>query len=88
MAGCIDTIDALCQSPLIELYTIQEKRLLYIMIDILKLQEETNIIIKAGRLLSNLSIHNQCIPFILQANIMSVIGNVIVPNLYVGIMSG
>jgi hypothetical protein len=79
-------LDALCQSPEIELYMIEEKRLLYILMDVLKLQEEVLIILKAGRLVSNLSIHNQCIPFILKTSILSVIGNVVVPNLYIGLM--
>jgi hypothetical protein len=54
--------------------------------DILKQQEQMPIMIKAARLVCNLSIHSQCIPFILSANVLSVIGNVVVPNLYVGCM--
>ena len=56
------------------------------LMDILKQQEQMPIMIKAARLVCNLSIHSQCIPFILSANVLSVIGNVVVPNLYVGCM--
>lgn len=87
LAGCIDTVDALCQSPEVESFMIGEKRLPYILMDMFKLQEEVTILLKAGRLLSNLTIHSQCVPFILKTSILSVIGNVVVPNLYIGCMS-
>jgi hypothetical protein len=37
---CIDTIDSLCQSPEIENYSVTEKKLPYILIDVLKIQSD------------------------------------------------
>ena len=37
--GCIDTIDGLCQIPEIEAYVVHKKNLPYILIDVLKMQE-------------------------------------------------
>ena len=45
------------------------------------------VVLKTARMVSNLTIHTQCLPFILNSNILSVIGNVVVPNLYIGRMS-
>lgn len=45
------------------------------------------VVLKTARMVSNLTIHAQCLPFILKSNILSVIGNVVVPNLYIGCMS-
>jgi hypothetical protein len=36
--GCIDTIDGLCQNADVEAFAVQEKKLPYILIDILKIQ--------------------------------------------------
>jgi hypothetical protein len=54
--GCIDTVDGLCQNTDIEFYSVKDKKLPYILIDILKIQEDEKIIVKATRLLTNLTI--------------------------------
>ena len=49
--------------------------------DILKLQSSEKLIVKATRLITNLTIHSACIPSILQSNILGVIANVVIPQL-------
>lgn len=63
--ACIDTIDCLCQNPEIESYVVTEKRILYLLIDVLKIQTDEKIVVKSTRLLTNLTINQACIPYIL-----------------------
>mgnify|MGYP001951142449 CR=1 FL=1 len=51
--------------------------------DILKLQSEEKLIIKASRLITNLTLHSACVPHILKSNILGVIANVVIPQLVV-----
>jgi hypothetical protein len=80
--GCIDTVDGLCQNPDIEAYSVNEKNLPYILIDILKIQEDEKIIVKATRLLTNLTINPKNIPNILEANLLSVLANIVMPSFF------
>lgn len=82
LMSCIDTIDGLCQNPEIESYAVSAKKLPYILIDILKIQEDEKIIVKSTRLLTNLTINSLCIPFILEANLLSVLANIVMPTFY------
>jgi len=82
--GCIDTVDALCQNPDIEHYLVSDKRLPFILIDILKIQEDPNILLKATRLMTNLTLHAPSIPHILKSNLLGVIANVVLPHTYSG----
>jgi hypothetical protein len=40
LTACIDTIDCLCQNPEIESYVVTEKRILYMLVDVLKVQTD------------------------------------------------
>jgi hypothetical protein len=79
---CIDTIDSLCQCPEIENYSVTEKKLPYILIDVLKTQSDEKIVVKSTRLLTNLTINPACIPYILEANLLSVLANIVMPHFY------
>jgi hypothetical protein len=81
IASCIDAIDAICQDPNVEHWYVSEKKLPYILMDILKLQSEEQLIIKSTRLITNLTLHANCIPSILKSNILGVIANVVIPQL-------
>lgn len=65
LTACIDTIDCLCQNPEIENYVVTEKRILYLLVDVLKVQTDEKIVVKSTRLLTNLTINPACIPYIL-----------------------
>ena len=86
LASCIDALDSLCQDAEVEMYLVGEKRLLFILLDVLKMQEDARVLGKAMRLVSNMSIHTSCISHILSSNILSVIANVVLPHLRVGSM--
>ena len=80
--ACIDTIDCLCQNPEIESYVVTEKRILYLLIDVLKIQTDEKIVVKSTRLLTNLTINQACIPYTLEANLLSVLANILMPHFY------
>ncbi|CAM6000709.1 unnamed protein product [Sphagnum balticum] len=80
LMACIDTIDSLCQNAEIENYCVSEKKLPYILIDVLKTQEDEKIVVKSTRLLTNLTINPVCIPYILEANLLSVLANIVLPH--------
>jgi hypothetical protein len=80
--ACIDTIDCLCQNPEIENYVVTEKKILDLLIDVLKTQTDEKIVVKSTRLLTNLTINPNCLPFILQANLLSVLANIVMPHFY------
>jgi hypothetical protein len=80
--GCIDTIDGLCQNQDIEKYAVTQKKLPYILIDVLKIQEDEKIVVKATRLLTNLTINVGNINYILEANLLSVLANIVMPSFF------
>jgi hypothetical protein len=84
LGGCIDTIDALCQDQECEIYLVAEKRLPWILIDVLKIQEDSLILLKAARLLTNLTLHNFTVPYILKSNLLGVVANIVLPHAYGG----
>ena len=88
IASCIDAIDSICQDPNLEHWYVNEKKLPYILLDILKLQSEEKLIMKAIRLITNLTLHAVCIPTILQSNILGVIANVVIPQLAIHNITG
>lgn len=55
--GCIDTIDGLCQDEVIENYCVMDKKLPYLLIDLLKVKEDEKLITKCIRLLTNMTIN-------------------------------
>lgn len=63
---------------------MSDKRLPFILIDILKIQEDANILLKATRLMTNLTLHAPSIPHILKSNLLGVIANVVLPHIYNG----
>ncbi len=75
--ACIDTIDGLCQSTQIENYVVMDKKLLLQLIDLLKIKEDEKLITKSIRLLTNMTLNEMCIPYILQANLLSVLANIV-----------
>ena len=77
--GCIDTIDGLCQLDEVENFVVMDKNLPYLLIDLLKVKEDERLITKCIRLLTNLTINKICIPYILQANLLSVLANIVLP---------
>ena len=52
------------------------------MIDVLKIQTDEKIVVKSTRLLTNLTINQSCIPYILEANLLSVLANIVMPHFY------
>ena len=80
MNACIDAIDGMCQVPSIESHIVHERNLPFILIDILKTQENEKTITKSTRLIANLTIHSYSIPAILKANLLSILGNVVMPT--------
>lgn len=52
------------------------------MIDILKIQTDEKITVKSTRLLTNLTINSACIPHILNANMLSVLANIVLPHFF------
>lgn len=77
LMACIDTIDGLCQSNQIENYVVMDKKLLFQLIDLLKIKEDEKLITKSIRLLTNMTLNEVCIPYILQANLLSVLANIV-----------
>lgn len=77
--ACIDTVDGLCQLEEVENYVVMDKNLPYLLIDLLKIKEDEKLITKSIRLLTNLTINKICIPYILQANLLSVLANIVLP---------
>jgi len=75
--GCIDTIDGLCQNQIIETYVVKEKNLLMQLIDLLKVKEDEKLTTKSIRLLANMTLNQMCIPYILEANLLSVLANIV-----------
>ena len=75
--GCIDTIDGLCQNQMIETYVVKEKNLLMQLIDLLKVKEDEKLTTKSIRLLANMTLNQMCIPYILEANLLSVLANIV-----------
>lgn len=75
--GCIDTIDGLCQNQMIETYVVKEKKLLMQLIDLLKVKEDEKLTTKSIRLLTNMTLNDICIPYILEANLLSVLANIV-----------
>lgn len=61
---------------------VTEKKILDLLIDVLKTQTDEKIVVKSTRLLTNLTINPNCIPFILQANLLSVLANIVMPHFY------
>lgn len=59
-----------------------EKRLLYLLVEVLKVQTEEKIVVKSTRLLTNLTINPACIPYILEANLLSVLASIVMPHFY------
>lgn len=82
LMACIDTIDCLCQNSEIQNYVVTEKKIPYLLIDILKIQTDEKIVVKSSRLLTNLTINQSCIPHILEANLLSVLANIVMPHFY------
>lgn len=82
LTACIDTIDCLCQNPQIENYMVCEKKIPYLLINILKIQTDEKIVVKTTRLLTNLTINPACIPHLLKANLLSVMANIVMPHFY------
>lgn len=56
-----------------------DKKLPYLLIDLLKVKEDERLITKCIRLLTNMTINETCIPYILEANLLSVLANVVIP---------
>lgn len=81
IATCIDAINALCQESVIEKWYVIEKRLPYILLDILKLQSEETLVLKAMRMAHNITLNANCIPTILKSNILGVIANIVIPHI-------
>ena len=79
LMGCVDTIDGLCQLDEVENYLVMDKKLPYLLIDLLKVKEDEKLLTKAIRLLANLTINQNCIPYIMQANLLSVLANIVLP---------
>lgn len=79
MMGCIDTVDGLCQLPQVENYVVMDKNLPYLLIDLLKVKEDEKLLTKTIRLLTNMTINEICIPYILTANLLSVLANIVLP---------
>lgn len=79
LMACIDTIDGLCQNQQIENYVVMDKKLLLQLIDLLKIKEDEKLITKSIRLLTNMTLNENCIPYILQANLLSVLANIVLP---------
>lgn len=52
------------------------------LIDILKIQTDEKIVVKSSRLLTNLTINSACIPYILEANLLNVLANIVMPHFY------
>jgi hypothetical protein len=44
---------------------VTEKKILYLLVDVLKVQTDEKIVVKSTRLLTNLTINPACIPYIL-----------------------
>jgi hypothetical protein len=82
LTACIDTIDCLCQNAQIENYMVIEKKIPYILIDMLKIQADEKLVVKSTRLLTNLTINPACVPPLLSANLMSVLANIVMPHFY------
>jgi len=53
-----------------------------LLIDVLKMQSDEKIVVKSTRLLTNLTINPSCIPYILEANLLSVLANIVMPHFY------
>lgn len=49
--------------------------------DILKLQSEEQLVLKSMRMITNLTLKNTNIPYILKSNILGVIANIVIPHL-------
>lgn len=78
--ACVDTIDGLCQSSEIENYVVMDKNYLMQLIDLLKVKEDEKLITKCIRFLTNMTLNEMCIPYILQANLLSVLANIVLPG--------
>lgn len=46
------------------------------------MQSDEKIVVKSTRLLTNLTINQSCIPYILEANLLSVLANIVMPHFY------
>jgi hypothetical protein len=49
---------------------------------VLKIQTDEKIVVKSTRLLTNLTINAACIPYILEANLLSVLASIVMPHFY------
>lgn len=54
-----------------------DKKLLLQLIDLLKVKEDEKLITKSIRLLTNMTLNELCIPYILSANLLSVLANIV-----------
>jgi hypothetical protein len=79
---CIDAIDCLCQNNAIEQFLVNERGIGEVVVGLLRTQSDYKLLLKGMRLLTNLTINHAYHPPLLNAGLLSVLANCVIPHFF------
>lgn len=79
---CVDAIDCLCQNSAIEQFLVTERGIGEVVVSLLRTQSDFKLLLKCMRLLTNLTINQAYHRPILDAGLLSVLANCVIPHFF------